>query len=138
MDAQLIMKKQLTILLLFLVFTAKGLTVQEFINAQALIDSPLTRKTPPDDAEQQSLSLLKNLINARVSGIVEGVSAANQMYEVRTGKKILCLKDIDTDALIKELAVIWDNTSKANRISISDANLSTFVTMYLENKYKCI
>lgn len=138
MDAQLIMKKQLTILLLFLAFTAKGLTVQEFINAQALIDSPLTRKTPPDDAEQQSLSLLKNLINARVSGIVEGVSAANQMYEVRTGKKILCLKDIDTDALIKELAVIWDNTSKANRISISDANLSTFVTMYLENKYKCI
>lgn len=132
------MKKQLTILLLFLAFTAKGLTVQEFINAQALIDSPLTRKTPPDDAEQQSLSLLKNLINARVSGIVEGVSAANQMYEVRTGKKILCLKDIDTDALIKELAVIWDNTSKANRISISDANLSTFVTMYLENKYKCI
>lgn len=131
------MKKYLLVIILFITFTAKAITVQEFINAQAIIDSFKIRGTPPEETEKQSMLILKNLMNARVSGIIEGVLSANQMYEAKTGIKILCAGSIDTDELIKDLTFIWDNSSPEKRRSISAANLSTFISIYLEKKYKC-
>lgn len=132
------MKKYLGILIIFITFTAKAITVQEFINAQAIIDSPLKRKTPPDDSEQQAILALKNLLNTRITGMVEGVLATNGMYGIRTGSQLLCVKSIDTDELIKGLTYLWDKSSKEMRMLIADANLSTYIVAYLEKKYKCV
>lgn len=132
------MKKYLGILIIFITFTAKAITVQEFINAQAIIDSPLKRQTPPDDSEQQAILALKNLLNTRITGMVEGVLATNGMYGIRTGSQLLCVKSIDTDELIKGLTYLWDKSSKEMRMSIADANLSTYIVAYLEKKYKCV
>nr|WP_278428407.1 hypothetical protein [Pantoea dispersa] len=132
------MKKYLGILIIFITFTTKAITVQEFINAQAIIDSPLKRQTPPDDSEQQAILALKNLLNTRITGMVEGVLATNGMYGIRTGSQLLCVKSIDTDELIKGLTYLWDKSSKEMRMSIADANLSTYIVAYLEKKYKCV
>ncbi|MRT26848.1 hypothetical protein GJV14_23065 [Enterobacteriaceae bacterium RIT697] len=132
------MKKYLAALIIFLSFTANSITVQEFINAQAIIDSPTKRKTPPDDSEQQAILTLKNLLNTRISGIAEGILATNQLYDIRTGNQLLCVKSIDTDELIKGLTYLWDESSKEMRLSIAEANLSTYIVAYLENKYKCV
>ncbi|THD39895.1 hypothetical protein [Pantoea sp. R102] len=132
------MKKYLGILIIFITFTAKAITVQEFINAQAIIDSPLKRQTPPDDSEQQAILALKNLLNTSITGMVEGVLATNGMYGIRTGSQLLCVKSIDTDELIKGLTYLWDKSSKEMRMSIADANLSTYIVTYLEKKYKCV
>lgn len=132
------MKKYLGILIIFITFTAKAITVQEFINAQAIIDSPLKRQTPPDDSEQQVILALKNLLNTRITGMVEGVLATNGLYGIRTGSQLLCVKSIDTDELIKGLTYLWDKSSKEMRMSIADANLSTYIVAYLEKNYKCV